>query len=98
MTTREDEELKRLEVNVRRLIDQMKSQADELARLRALHEAQAARIEALEADLERAQAEVTLARVASAIGGAGSYKPQAEAYLSHVISEIEYCIGQLEQD
>lgn len=98
MTTREEQELKRLEVNVRRLIDKIEQQAQELASLRRLTQRQSARVQELEVALAEARDEASVARVAHTLGGGKAHSSEAYAYLSQVISEIESCIKQLEQD
>lgn len=98
MTTREEQELKRLEVNVRRLIEQMKIQTQELVQLREQAREQASRILELEAALAKAEAQAQVTRVAQVLGGEQRDTSEAQTYLSGIISEIEYCIRQLEQD
>lgn len=98
MTTREEQELIRLEGNVRRLIAEMRRQAEELTRLRRLSQEQEARVQELETALEEARAQAQIAQVVSALDGEALHTGQAYAYLGSIISEIERSIRQLEQD
>lgn len=98
MTTKEELELRRLEVNVRRLIEQTKTQTAELMELRDLTQVQATKIKELEVALSGAKAEASVARVARTLEGGEDPTSEAYNHLGSIISEIEYCIRQLERD
>lgn len=98
MTDREELELRRLEVNVRRLIEQLEHQTRLVADLRAALQSEQQKSQDLEQELSEARYKAQLAQVASALGGGETGRDRAHSYLSNIISEIEYCIKQLEED
>lgn len=98
MTDREELELRRLEVNVQRLIERLTHQSLELRTLRSALDAEREKNKLLEQELTHLRQEAYVTYVASLLQGDNADVGSAEAYLSQIISEIEYCIKQLEQD
>ncbi|MDO4691593.1 MAG: hypothetical protein Q4A64_01820 [Porphyromonadaceae bacterium] len=95
MTNREEQELARLEVNMRRLIELSHRQANKIAELQQTLSEQTARLYALQEEVNALKHSESLSQVADALAVEGADRAQARAYLADIIKEIDYCIAQL---
>lgn len=95
MTNREEQELARLEVNMRRLIELSHRQAEKIAELQHTLSEQTARLHALQDEVNTLRHSESLSQVADALTIQGADRAQARAYLADIIKEIDYCIAQL---
>lgn len=95
MTQQETDELRLLELNMKRLTELTQRQASLIADLRREIAHQRAEMSALQAQLAEALQRDATARVALSLASDDDQRAEARAYLDEVIKEIECCIRQL---
>ena len=98
MTQAEDQELQRLQVNIRRLVDIVAEQSATLAQLQELLQQRDEALLAMQEELKsvrRHEATVALASALAAPRAEDGRRQEARKLLDGIISQLDRCISQL---